>query len=89
MMGSTVETDPERYDDELQHLVTLTQGFWLADSACTQALWQAVKGENPSRFQDNFNNPVENVSWDDVQRFIEQLNQSQPGLWARLPTEAE
>ncbi len=88
MMGSP-EDEPERYEREKQHLVTLTQGFWLADSACTQALWQAVMSDNPSRFQNHFNNPVENVSWDDVQRFIEQLNQSHPGLWARLPTEAE
>ena len=88
MMGSP-EDEPERYEGEKQHLVTLTQGFWLSDSVCTQALWQAVMGGNPSRFQDNINNPAENVSWDDVQRFIEHLNQSQPGLWARLPTEAE
>jgi len=88
MMGSSND-EPERLDNELQHRVTLTQGYWLADSACTQALWLAVTGENPSRFKDNSNNPVENVSWDDVQAFILRLNQSQPGLLARLPSEAE
>jgi formylglycine-generating enzyme required for sulfatase activity len=41
-MGSP-EAEAERCD-EVQHEVTLTQGFWLADTACTQALWQAVIG---------------------------------------------
>jgi len=35
---------------ETQHSVTLTNGFWLADSSCTQALWQAMVGNNPSFF---------------------------------------
>jgi formylglycine-generating enzyme required for sulfatase activity len=87
-MGSPTN-EPERSDSELQHKVTLTHGYWLADSACTQALWLAVTGGNPSRFQENTNNPVENVSWDDVQAFIQRLNQSRPGLLARLPSEAE
>ncbi len=88
LMGSPKD-EPERLDGERQHQVTLTQGYWLADSACTQALWQAVMGENPSHFKDNPDNPVENVSWDDVQAFIQRLNRSLPGLSARLPSEAE
>jgi hypothetical protein len=69
-MGSP-EDEPERYeDDEVQHEVTLSRGFWLADTACTQALWQAVTGNNPSRFKDDPRNPVEKVSWDDVQGFL-------------------
>ncbi|MEI2768911.1 MAG: formylglycine-generating enzyme family protein [Nitrosomonas sp.] len=74
---------------ETQHAVTLTQGFWLADSACTQALWQAVMGENPAYFQDSLDHPVEYVNWDDVQSFIQALNTQLPDLHARLPTEAE
>ncbi len=91
MMGSpSDELERESFGiDETQHPVTLTQGFWLAESTCTQALWQAVMGKNPSRFQDNENNPVETVSWDDTQSFITQLNTLFPGLSARLPTEAE
>jgi len=87
-MGSP-ESEPERYDDETLHRVTLTQGFWLADTACTQALWTAVTGENPSHFQNNADNPVENVSWDEAEQFIDQLNAAVPSLAARLPTEAE
>ena len=89
MMGSP-ETEPERFEErETQHQVTLTQGYWLADSACTQALWSAVTGDNPSRFKDDANNPVEQISWNDVDKFIAQINQSVMGLDARLPTEAE
>ena len=53
-------------DEGPQHRVTLTRGFWLADTACTQALWQAVMGANPSHFK-GADRPVEQVSWDDVQ----------------------
>jgi sulfatase modifying factor 1 len=87
-MGSP-ENEVDRYEDEIQHAVTLTKGYWLADSACTQALWTAVMGENPSRFQDNQNNPVENVSWDEARQFIERLNSNFPYPDVRLPTEAE
>ena len=52
-MGSP-DDEPERFDSEgPQHEVTISRGFWLADTACTQALWQAVMGDNPSRFKDN------------------------------------
>ncbi|MEF8732406.1 MAG: formylglycine-generating enzyme family protein [Candidatus Accumulibacter meliphilus] len=88
LMGSPPD-EPEREDDEVQHEVTLSRGFWLADTACTQALWQAVTGANPSEFQDDVRNPVENVSWDDVQTFLSELNRRVPGLQARLPSEAE
>src|SRR5919109_3308697 len=88
LMGSP-EDEPERYDDETQHPVTLTQGYWLADTACTQALWEAVTGENPAYFKDDASNPVEQVSWNSVQEFIARLNSLVPELKARLPTEAQ
>ena len=88
LMGSPLD-EPERYADEVQHEVTLRHGFWLADTACTQAFWQAVAGSNPSSFGDDPRNPVEQVSWDDVQAFIVELERRLPGLPVRLPTEAE
>ena len=90
LMGSP-ETEPGRWDDERQHRVRLTQGFWLADTACTQALWLAVLGgENPSVFTDDAQNPVEQVSWTDVvEVFMPRLNALVPELNARLPTEAQ
>ena len=87
-MGSP-ETEPERLGNETQHEVTLTQGHWLADTACTQAFWSAVKKENPAHFTEDMNNPVESVSWRDVRQFIDQLNHDYPDLYARLPTEAQ
>ncbi len=88
-MGSP-GNEKERDDDELRHRVTLTRGFWLADTACTQALWQAVTGQSPSHFKGNAQLPVEQVSWDDVmQQFLPRLRQRLAGLDARLPTEAE
>ena len=87
MLGSP-QTEPERLEDEILHVVTLSQGFWLADSAVTQALWQAVMGENPSYFI-GANCPVDNVSWEDAQAFIVIMNRMIPGLNLRLPTEAQ
>ncbi|MCB1777332.1 MAG: formylglycine-generating enzyme family protein [Candidatus Competibacteraceae bacterium] len=87
LMGSP-ENEHGREDDEFQHEVILTRGFWLAETACTQSLWQAVMGKNPSEFKGE-QRPVEEVSWDDVQDFIKRLNDAVPGLTARLPTEAE
>jgi hypothetical protein len=82
------------HDDERpQHPVTLTEGYWLADTPCPQALWQAVMGDNPSQFKDGpdaADRPVENVSWDDVQGFLQRLRQLlPPGCEPTLPTEAQ
>ena len=87
LMGSPPEEEG-RYANEMQHKVILTRGYWLADTACTQALWQAVTGKNPSHFKAP-NNPVEQVSWDDVGQFLQQLNRQQPELALRFPTDAE
>ena len=46
LMGSHTN-EPERYSDETQHEVTLSRGFWLADTTVTQALWEAVMGKIP------------------------------------------
>ena len=54
----------------------------------TQAQWIAVMGSSPSNFNDCNNCPVENVSWVDVQQFLQKLNQI-TGKNYRLPYEAE
>lgn len=57
----------EREHDPRQMVVK--EGFWLADTPCTQAFWTAVVGENPSHFKEGAeapHRPVETVSWDDV-----------------------
>ena len=64
-------------------------GFALGRSEVTQEQWQAVMGNNPSRFKEcGADCPVENVSWDDVQQFIGKLN-ARTGKVYRLPTEQE
>ena len=90
LMGSP-KSEPERRDNERQHPVRLTQGHWLADTACTQALWAAVMdGANPSDFKNHSDNPVERVSWANVvSDFLPRLNAQLPGLQACLPTEAQ
>ena len=88
LMGSP-ENEPERFDGEgPQHSVTIRQSFWLFDTACTQALWKAVMGENLSRFK-GADRPAENVSWNDCQTFLKRLNQRRPGLDLALPSEAQ
>jgi formylglycine-generating enzyme len=87
-MGSPTN-EADRSEDELQHAVTLTKGFWLGDSEVTQGLWQAVMDANPSRFKGDANNPVEQISWDDCETFFKKLNAAKPGLAATFPTEAQ
>lgn len=87
LMGSPAD-EPERSDRESLHEVELTQGYWLADTACTQQLWQAVMGENPSRFSSE-DNPVEQVSWLDVEKFLQKLNNGTADGDFRFPTEAQ
>ena len=86
-MGATSEQGSDAYDDEKPtHNVTLSS-FYLCKYEVTQALWQAVMGNNPSSFKGD-NLPVEQVSWNDCQTFISRLN-NLTGKNFRLPTEAE
>nr|WP_294508662.1 SUMF1/EgtB/PvdO family nonheme iron enzyme [uncultured Rhodopila sp.] len=87
-MGSPA-TEPGRFKDEGPlHDVTLDRGFWLFDTPCTQALWEAVMGNNPSRFRSP-TRPVECVSFGDAAAFIDALNGRIPGLGLSLPSEAQ
>jgi formylglycine-generating enzyme required for sulfatase activity len=76
--------------EDLSHHVRITQGFWLADSTCTQAMWLALMVNNPSHFRGDLNLPVERVSYDDVLKYLLRFQQTLPeGLEAELPTEAQ
>jgi len=87
-MGSP-EDEEGRYPDEgPRHEEIIASGFWMFDTPCTQALWEAVMGENPSRFKGP-DRPVENVSWDQCQEFLKRLNARCTGLELRLPSEAQ
>ena len=86
-MGATPEMKEPDDDEKPTHQVTLTNDYYIGKYEVTQALWQAVMGNNPSYSKGN-NLPVERVSWDDCQEFISKLN-SITGKTFRLPTEAE
>ena len=83
MMGSN---DGSR-DEKPVHQVNI-KSFQMMTTEVTQAQWKAVMGNNPSKFKGD-NLPVENVSWNDCQEFINKLNQRDPGKGYRLPSEAE
>ncbi len=87
LMGSP-ENEVDRADDETQHEVRLSQGYWLGETAVNQAVWHALMGKNPTHFRGD-NLPVEQVSWLDCQEFVKEMGQRQPGMQWRLPTEAE
>ena len=81
------------------HTVEIVEPFFCGERPVTQAHWQAIMHDNPSRFTDGWAaglRPVEQVSWDDSIEFISRLNSSDHeserlgfrGVW-RLPTEAE
>ena len=86
-MGSPAY-EPERSNNETQHPVTLSRGFWIAETPVTQALWEIFMGDNPSDFKGT-ELPVDSVSWDDAHRFISKLNGMKPELQLCLPTEAQ
>jgi len=65
LMGSPKEEE-KRDDNEIQHNVTLTKGFYLGVCTVTQEQWQAVMSDNPSRFKGEKKLPVENVTWGSV-----------------------
>ena len=86
-MGATSEQEDDADSDEKPvHSVTLSS-YYIGKTEVTQALWQAVMGSNPSNFK-GADLPVECVSWNDCQEFIQKLNRL-TGRNFRLPTEAE
>ncbi|MBO4545739.1 MAG: formylglycine-generating enzyme family protein, partial [Verrucomicrobia bacterium] len=94
VMGSSKD-ELGRGDNETQHQVTLTQGYWMGRYEITQAQYKAVTGRNPSVFKDD-SNPVENVSWFDARDFCAKLTEIEAaagrlpeGYEYALPTEAQ
>lgn len=87
LMGSKITNSYSSfYLSQPVHEVAL-RGYAIGKTEVTQALWEAVMGENPSANK-NPKNPVENVSWEDCQEFIGKLNEKCNAHF-RLPTEAE
>jgi formylglycine-generating enzyme required for sulfatase activity len=89
--GRTTREEVAKYgwpDEGPQHLVTITRGYWLFDTPCTQALWEAIMGSNRSNFQSP-DRPVEQISWEDCQAFFAKINATFEDLDLTLPTEAQ
>ena len=88
-MGSPT-SEEDRSTNECQHSVTVSS-FNIGKYEITQADWQEVMGNNPSDFnKENCQEcPVESVSWDDVQEFLNKLNARFPDRNYRLPSEEE
>jgi formylglycine-generating enzyme len=92
---SAVRDRAHKYESEPTR-VLIPEGLWLADTPCTQALWMAVgDGNNPSEFKTGAEapeRPVEQVSWDDVQPWLQALaSRLELGeeRQAALPTEVQ
>ncbi len=87
----TMGSPPEEkgYEDERPQIKDVNvSAFYMGKYEVTQAQWQAIMGNNPAKFKDNLQNPVETVSWDDAQEFCKKLSQK-TGKDFRLPSEAE
>ncbi len=85
-MGSDT-SDEDHNDDETQYEANISKPFYLGKYQITQAQWEVVMGYNPSKIKGH-DLPVTNVSWDDCQKFINNLNADSEEYF-RLPTEAE
>lgn len=93
-MGATAEQGSNAREDEYPtHQVTLSS-FCIGETEVTQELWLAVMGSNPSYFSptngyaENLRRPVEYVTWNTCQTFINRLNEM-TGMNFRMPSEAE
>lgn len=88
-MGSP-SSQSGRYGNEAQHQASISRSFYMQTTVVTQEQWKRVMGDNPSGFSSCGDDcPVEEVSWNDVQDFINKLNNMEGTDKYRLPTEAE
>jgi len=82
-MGSNIKAT-----EQPPHRVQIEHPFYIGTTEVTQGQWQAVMGNNPSNFKGEDSLPVEQVSWEDCQSFLQKLSQKE-GKEYRLPSEAE
>lgn len=94
IMGSP-PLEPDRVDEEVQHSVILTRGFWMSDHETTQSEYEDLMGTNPSIIKGP-NLPVDTVSWNDAAEYCRRLTLRERAAGRiradrayRLPTEAE
>lgn len=68
--------------------IVITHGFWMLETEVTQAMYEEVMGENPAFFKGE-SNPVEQVSWNDAQKFCKTLSDRWKDVTVYLPTEVQ
>ncbi|MBN8587515.1 MAG: SUMF1/EgtB/PvdO family nonheme iron enzyme [Rhodothermia bacterium] len=81
--------EDEKSDSSPRKEIIITNDFYVGKYEVTQEQWLMVMGDNPSKNKSNLSNPVENISWYEVQEFIKRLNAKENIHSYRLPTEAE
>ena len=72
MMGSPA-SEQNRSEDETQHQVTLSQGFWMLETEVTLEMWENVMGNSPNALKEE-KRPVETISWYNCLDYVLQLN---------------
>jgi eukaryotic-like serine/threonine-protein kinase len=88
LMGAPADELDGRNDERPQHLVSITQPFFMSQCPITQAQWQVLMGNNPAHFTGNVNLPVESVNWQDAQEFCRRLSDKTNHSYG-LPSEAQ
>ena len=92
LMGSPEAEAFRPVTGENQFEVTLTDGYWMAETECTQAQWEAVTGSGNASYFKGASLPVTNLNWEQAAEFCNQLGEALklPKPWhGRLPTEAQ
>ena len=84
MMGSNAGNA----DEQPVHKVIFSKGFWIGKYEVTQNQWKKVMGRNPAEFRGSMH-PVEMVSWQDCQEFVEIMNSNADRYRFSLPTESQ
>ena len=87
LMGSP-DNEPERSNEESPQHPVIIRPFLMGKYPVTQNQWERIMKNNPARFTEDSNNPVEKVSWFECWEFCQKLSEK-IGREFRLPTEAE
>lgn len=89
MMGCSLRDNKCNKDEKPRHKVNISKSFYMSRYEITQGQWKKVMGNNPSHFKSCGDNcPVEQISWESAQKFINTLNKMDSRKY-RLPTETE
>jgi formylglycine-generating enzyme required for sulfatase activity len=89
IMGSPLE-ETGRQEEEKQHRVTLTKGYYIGVCEVTQKQWQSLMRSNPSSPKNRGDDiPAHYISWREAMRFVKKLNEAEKTASYALPTEAQ